>query len=340
MVRPKISVIVPVYNVEKYIDECIESLIGQTISEIEIILVDDGSPDSSGRICDEYAKKDNRIKVIHKTNEGLGYARNSGIAIATGEFISFVDSDDFVDIDRYEELYEIATQEKADVCLGAISVYKDGKVIRGYNCHGGMVYAGDEIQKKVLPTLVGKNICNSDYVGMSACLGIYNTELIKKYSVLFKSEREFVSEDLIFDLELYKYVNKVVMVDSAKYYYRVNTNSLTHTVDDGKFDKYDKMYFTSRNLVCGLESEDEIILRLRILLVFNYKAVLENYIYKEGFWKGLTVCKSMVKKELLDGIIKEIPIGRMQVKQRVLFYAIRHKMSFFICLLIIINSKK
>ena len=92
-----ISIIVPVYNVEKYLNECIDSIIAQTYSNIEIILVNDGSTDASGKICDEYAEKDGRIKVIHQVNAGLSAARNAGMAVATGEYLYFVDSDDYVD---------------------------------------------------------------------------------------------------------------------------------------------------------------------------------------------------------------------------------------------------
>ena len=101
----KVSVIVPVYNVEKYLDRCLDSIINQTLNEIEIILVDDGSTDSSGEKCDEYKKKDLRIKVIHKKNKGLGYARNSGLEVATGKYIAFVDSDDYIDRRMFESLY-------------------------------------------------------------------------------------------------------------------------------------------------------------------------------------------------------------------------------------------
>ena len=92
----KVSVIIPVYKVEKYLEKCIDSVINQSYSNLEIILVDDGSPDNCGKICDKYAKKDNRIRVIHKTNGGLSDARNNGIKIATGNYIAFIDSDDYV----------------------------------------------------------------------------------------------------------------------------------------------------------------------------------------------------------------------------------------------------
>lgn len=116
--KPLVSVIVPIYNVEKYIDRCLNSIINQKLEDIEIILVDDGSPDNCPQICENYRKKDDRIKVIHKENEGLGYARNSGIKIANGKYISFIDSDDYISEEFLYNLYTKAIEYDADACLG------------------------------------------------------------------------------------------------------------------------------------------------------------------------------------------------------------------------------
>lgn len=123
-----ISVIVPVYNVEKYIDKCINSIINQTYKNLEIILVDDGSPDNCGNICDEYSKKDNRIIVIHKENGGVSSARNIGIKNAKGKWITFVDSDDWIENDYVEKLSKIGIQNKAEVVLcGYNRIYNNDK---------------------------------------------------------------------------------------------------------------------------------------------------------------------------------------------------------------------
>lgn len=127
MTHPKVSVIVPIYNVEKYLDECIVSLLNQTLEDIEIILVDDESPDNCPKMCDEYANKDKRVKVIHKKNGGLGFARNSGLDVATGEYVAFIDSDDFIDLDMIEHLYNVATEYNADEVRCGIKFYVGGK---------------------------------------------------------------------------------------------------------------------------------------------------------------------------------------------------------------------
>lgn len=122
----EISIIVPVYKVELYLHECIDSLICQTFTDIEIILVDDGSPDNCGKICDEYAKKDNRIKVIHKQNAGLSSARNSGLEIANGKYICFIDSDDYVSDDFCQILYELLDGTSYDYSVCGVNRFQDG----------------------------------------------------------------------------------------------------------------------------------------------------------------------------------------------------------------------
>ena len=135
----KISIIVPVYNVADYIRECLDSLVNQTYQNIEIILVDDGSTDLSGQICDEYAKKDRRIIVFHKTNGGLVSARKAGIRIATGEYVTYVDSDDWININAYEELVKIVIEYHPDIiAYDFIKEYSCFSVERRQPLQGGL----------------------------------------------------------------------------------------------------------------------------------------------------------------------------------------------------------
>ena len=130
----KVSIVVPIYNVEKYLEQCVDSIINQTLKEIEIILVDDGSPDNCPQMCDEYAKKDSRIKVVHKKNGGLSSARNAGIEVATGDYIGFVDSDDYIvnDATLKLETWIKEIDDKDDiVAVGAARVYPNGEYIKG-----------------------------------------------------------------------------------------------------------------------------------------------------------------------------------------------------------------
>ncbi len=124
-----ISVIIPVFKVEKYLEKCIKSIVNQTIENLEIILVDDGSPDQCPKICDYWASKDSRIKVVHKKNGGLSDARNAGLDIAKGEYISFIDSDDWVALDMYEIMLKAMKEENADICAcGIMGCYQNKNV--------------------------------------------------------------------------------------------------------------------------------------------------------------------------------------------------------------------
>ena len=147
--NPKISIIVPVYKVEKYLHKCIDSILSQTFKDFELILVDDGSPDNCGKICDEYAKRDNRIVVVHKENGGLGSARNRGIDIARGDYIGFVDSDDWIEIDMYEVLYNICDTYDCDIAnCSSIIHFKDRTQINGG--HKLTIHTREEAMKTML----------------------------------------------------------------------------------------------------------------------------------------------------------------------------------------------
>ena len=150
MKREFISVIVPVYNVEYYLKQCLDSIVNQTYRNLEIILVDDGSTDSSGDICDEYAQIDARIKVIHKENGGLSSARNAGLDVCTsgGELIAFVDSDDWLELDMFEVLYTNLKEKNVDIaCVGYYQCYMN-KIVKGNFCKGKL-YSGENLISEI-----------------------------------------------------------------------------------------------------------------------------------------------------------------------------------------------
>ena len=142
----KISVIVPVYEVEAYLDRCVQSIVDQTYTNLEIVLVDDGSPDNCGAMCDAWAEKDSRIRVIHQENGGLSAARNAGLAVATGDLIGFVDSDDYVSGDMYQLLWENMKTEGSDIAVcGVQMVYDDGTLGQPFTKEGCCVLRGEEV---------------------------------------------------------------------------------------------------------------------------------------------------------------------------------------------------
>lgn len=242
---PKISVIVPVYRVEKYLGRCVNSLLGQTLSDIEIILVDDGSPDGCPALCDEFAKKDGRIKVLHKENEGLGLARNSGMSLAVGEYIAFVDSDDYVKSEMYRTLYEAAQRGNADIamcglcCIGGIMSAKENDV-QNINCFDGYtVFDGKEGIDRLMLDISGalpKEDQDSRY-GFSSVKNIYRKEVLEKNKIRFLSEKEVMSEDVFFLLDFLDKCECAVGVPGAFYCYCRNGQSLSKSYRSDRFEK-------------------------------------------------------------------------------------------------------
>lgn len=207
-----ISIIVPVYKVEAYLDECIQSIVQQTYSNLEIILVDDGSPDSSGAKCDDWAGKDNRIKVIHKENGGLSDARNAGLDIATGDYIAFVDSDDWILPEMYERLLSTLRKENADICAcNILACYSDQKV----NCGCSQYVVGDS--EKILSMLYADTV-----YPVSALNKVYHRSLWEK----FRFPVGKICEDAFTTYLLIDKAEKIVQIPEALYCYRIRENSI------------------------------------------------------------------------------------------------------------------
>ena len=226
MKKDKISIIVPFYNVEAYASKCIESIINQTYKNLEIILVDDGSPDNCGKIIDEYAKKDKRIKVIHKKNGGLSDARNKGIEAATGKYIGFVDSDDYIKEDMYEYLYNLIIDNDADISIiDFIYFYENDSIFE------------DEVKEEI-------KILNN-YDSLRELLSISKLEnhaVTKLYSKdLFNGVRYPINkkmEDVGTTYKLLDKANKIVVSNIQKYYYLLREDGITFSKSLSLFIDY------------------------------------------------------------------------------------------------------
>ena len=197
--NPKVSIIIPIYNVEKFLSRTMKSILDQTLHEIEIIMVDDESPDNCPALCNFYAQKYPNIKVIHKKNEGLGMACNSGIEIATGDYIAFCDSDDYVDKEMYETMYTTAIKYNADaVFTGIKTVNQIGKV-SPMNTYPSLqiIKQKNKIQQFTM-NMIASEASNpiEREVAMSAKIVLYRKSMIEKYNIRFISERVLISECL------------------------------------------------------------------------------------------------------------------------------------------------
>ncbi|CUX33556.1 Putative glycosyltransferase EpsH [Clostridium sp. C105KSO13] len=230
---PKISIIVPVYNIrEEYLRKCIESLICQSLEEIEIIIINDGSTDSSGIICDEYGEKDKRIKVIHQENQGVAVARNTGLAAAQGEWITFVDADDWCEFTMCEEILNRALKLNSDILIFTNYAMKAGGITaRNQFFKKDIDIFDDELKDEAeLKTMVRSHPSFSfqppeNMMGGTWCK-LINHDFLKRSGILF--EPKLVrSQDIIFYLNLFEKAEKISYYDQPLYYYRYSPESVS-----------------------------------------------------------------------------------------------------------------
>lgn len=221
-----ISVVVPVYKVEKYLDKCVQSILAQTYKDFELILVDDGSPDSCPQMCDEYAEKDKRVRVLHKENGGLSDARNAGTNFARGEFITYIDSDDYVAREYLETLRFLIQKYDADIAVTGIEVFYEGDVSKNVSSSEDYVYSGTDALEKML---------YQNTLDTSACAMLIPISIAKQYPFPFRKfhEDEFTT---------YKYYSSVAIVavtSKKQYFYLQRKGSIMHVFGQGSMDELD-----------------------------------------------------------------------------------------------------
>lgn len=341
---PKVSVIVPIYNVEKILKRCIDSLINQTLKDIEIILVDDESPDNCPEICDEYAKQDGRIKVIHKKNGGLGYARNSGLEQATGEYIGFVDSDDYVKCDMYEKMYEAAKKYRAQVVYGGINYVNNNKINKVDNyTEENKVFNGIEEVRQVLMDTVSSDYSSKEdsKYGASVCKGIFLKSFIIDNKIKFYSERNYVSEDSLFDIDLLTKVDKVVIIPGAYYYYDYNPTSLTSSYRRDRFEKNKELYKFAKQKLWDAYHNEEIIKQYgRSFIASSRVSIIQETNRKDGVLNQIRGIKAICKDEMLADVLKQYPWLKLPFKKCVFAFCMKYKLAFLQYLMIKLMYRK
>lgn len=212
----KVSIIIPVYNVEKYLEKCIKSVINQTYKNIEIILIDDGSIDNSGKICDEYAKKDSRITVLHKKNSGVSSARNLGLENVTSKYLCFIDGDDFVMRDYVEHMLDLIKKEDSDIsiCTKMFGNF-DNEQVKNESIK---IFDAEETVEAILNYKIPIGVYSK----------LFKTDLIKNNNICFFEEL-FMGEGFNFNVACFQRANKVVISNRKIYYYRRDNNTSATT---------------------------------------------------------------------------------------------------------------
>lgn len=307
--KSKISIIVPIYKVEEYIEKCIESLINQTYKNIEIILVDDESPDNCPYICDSYAIKDNRIKVIHKTNGGLSDARNAGIKKSTGDYILFVDADDYINLDTCNSFIKLIENKTPDILVGnAIRIENNTTTYINHDLNTkGKTITGREYLKHEI-----KNNC----MHMAAWMNLYNRDFLEKNNLNFKKDR--LHEDEEFTPRAFLAAKEVIGTDITFYNYIIRNGSITKQKDLSKNGEH--IIHTCYELSKIYEGIDDIELKnlLNETIAVNYLSAFQmgklyrkkykNLINKKFVLKN-AYCKKTKIKSYIFALNKYIYFG-------------------------------
>lgn len=324
--RPFISIIVPVYNVEAYLPQCLDSLIGQTYSNIEIILVDDGSADRSGAICDAYAEKDNRIKIIHQMNSGVSQARNCGLQNAIGNYILFVDGDDWTDINTCSVALNAQIEHDADVVMWTYLREYDGHTAKKDIFGSDKVFEKDAakgLQRRFIG-LLGEELAHPENAdAISPVWGkLYRREMIE--GIRFADLSEIGScEDGLYNLAVFGRVEKAVYLDRPLYHYRkTNSASLTSVYNAKLFPRWQHLF----DLMAAYIAEND--------LPEDYTEALNNRIALSLIGLGLNVAAAELPfRQKVAEISKILHTKRYSeaYKQLEYQYFPIHWKAFFIC---------
>ena len=327
MNSPIVSIIVPVFNVEKYLTCFVDSLLNQTLKEIEVILVDDGSPDQCPAICDEYAKQDPRIKVIHKKNAGQGYARNSGIEIAAGEYIAFVDSDDYLDLNTYQRAYALAKDTKTDAVYFTYQRFNDqGDTWNETNiCEERHYDTKNDIRGLMLDMIANPPKAKNDLdIQCSTCCALYRHDVIKRYEVRYKSERELHSEDLLFNLDFLLHASNVLIIPEVFYNYRMNMSSFTRAIKDNRVDEELVYYRYLKNWLSANDFGHEGFLRATRHFIGESRSCIRQYVqsdlpeYDKKIW-----LKKIQDHHIWKEVAKSYPYWKLPLKYALHFYLLQ-----------------
>lgn len=278
-----ISVIVPIYNTEKYLDRCIQSILSQTYTDFELLLIDDGSTDNSGTICDQYAAKDSRIRVFHKANGGVSSARNLGLDNACGEWITFVDADDWLDLGLYHTVFN--SNYNADIIfISNIEHLEDGTVVK-YQANVTYSNTRSDIENTIL--YLKKNLADYPFYGFT-WNKIFKSSIINKNKIRFL-ENFALYEDELFTNEYCKYIYSIIVLSDTLYHYRRSSSGLTN-----QERKADDLLVLTKKII-----ENSRNYYLKDLIIYEQKRALTFLI------QAISVDKKQAWTELILSMIRE-----------------------------------
>ena len=329
-----ISIIVPIYKVEKYIKKCVDSIIFQSYKDIEIILVDDGSPDNCPMICDEYAKKDNRIKVIHKENGGLISARKAGLKASTGEYVCFVDGDDWIEPDMYEYIANAIEKYSCDCVITQFYFSFLDKELKSNYLLNKEYYTRDEIEKEIFPTMLFAGEYYQFGIYPCCWTKVFKRELLVKH-LMDTDDRIRMGEDIAFTYPCLMECNSIAFIDKPLYHYRNNPSSMTNAYDSKLPEIYFLPYQTladkSDELGVDLSSQLPYYLLYLVNFVIRNEANVNNP--KNKCEKNAVIDEILNNQEVLNSV-KQIDAKVLPSHTKILALFIKKKSKVFLTLYI------
>ena len=305
----KISVIVPIYNMEKYLFQSIESIRNQTFSDIEIILVDDGSNDRSAEICDQLADIDGRIRVIHKKNGGVSSARNEGLLIASGDFVIFPDPDDYLPSDALAKLYRNAVENDADIVIGDLVRFtNDGDETRDYLFNKMLEFSTvDEIERLICTALYyrfcpfpGDRFAQAGYGAPGN--KIIKRKLLADNKIKYDPNLRGVCDDFIFSLNSYKKKKKIEYINDVVYYYRIIPESITHSYNPNKLVINEEIYNSLDRLEKKISNHMLYQNAFAAYIIRIFSGDLHGYFFKNH---PMRKSNKEIRRELKETIISD-----------------------------------
>ena len=323
-----ISIIVPVYNSEKYLDKCIKSILSQTYKNYELILIDDGSNDNSPKICDKYSKLDKRVIVIHKKNGGVSSARNAGLEIAKGQYISFVDSDDWIEKDMCEILISNAQMYNADISMCGILTENENK--EWENCFLHMpkdrvhIYDNKDTVKCLL---------RGDVFPYGPCAKLYRRDIVEKLRFDVTMKR---AEDGYFVYLCCKASKRIVVQNSCKYYYQYVESSTMHTLKDMSDDmKFVRIVYENENDDIDVKSELAQFCK-RFIIRLCYETASHNL--NQNGWKGAKKSIQPFRKAIAE--IKKEDMKYTSARIRAYYMMIYRMPDIYLLMINILEKRK
>ena len=327
-----ISVIVPVYKTEQYLERCVDSILNQTYENIEVILVDDGSPDKCSEICDRYANKDRRVKVIHKKNGGVSTARNEGLDIVTGDYVTFVDSDDYIECDMYEKMLSKAVEYECDVVMcDCIKDYAEHSQIYTHNIRSGF-YDYQQLLNEYYPHLLMME--NVEYPASISNVTILWKSTLNTKDMRYEPNIRF-SEDLLFGAKLLRKARSFYyMKGEALYHYVFNESSASHTFADDKWDDYNRLYECIKKEFSNDPSFDFSYQIDLCILFFVYNTIGEIYSLNCSSLEKQNRILEVLNTKNVEDLFKRISICNLNISKKLRIITFIYKYRVGLALLI------